>query len=155
MIVFECTMCKARLRVREDLAGVKGACPECGMVVTIPAAPASGDPLAALAAATAGVPSRPAPRRTAWQAARPGTSPFAVVSLGICVWPLAFLPVPTVLAGFVAAFGVIFGIGALAGRGPKSAGTLAMGILGLVFSGLLLVLLIGSYVALFSFLLAT
>ncbi len=40
-IEFHCTSCGRRLRTGDDTAGKRAKCPQCGTVVTIPAAPAS------------------------------------------------------------------------------------------------------------------
>jgi len=43
-IVFKCPHCKKLLEAKDELAGRKGACPDCGQTVTVPDTPAGEIP---------------------------------------------------------------------------------------------------------------
>jgi len=169
MITWDCPTCGARLSVSDDKGGKKGVCPKCKNVMIVPEAPTEPttptappplprDPLAALAAASAPR-AGPAPRRPrrSYRPAQSAVNSLAVASLciGICVWPLMFIPVLAVLCVPLSVVGLVLGVLALAVRGKKGGGTVAMTVLGLVFSTLMFVLMILPSLAFLSFMAAT
>jgi hypothetical protein len=151
MIEFTCNSCATRLGVPDEKAGKKGACPNCGLVLEVPAqsavavparAPTGGsepaDALAALAAETL----RPAgPRR--FRRYRKKPPPFGTVSfgIGVFVYLVCWIPLVCYLTIPLSVTGVALGILGVAARGRRGTGGIVLSVLGIILNGMYLIFL--------------